>query len=587
MQQGSQFKIGEFEFDPALAELSRENHPIKLERLPMELLALLVERRDHVVTRDEIMARLWGREVFLDVDNSINTAVRKLRSVFRDNPEDPTYIKTLTGKGYRLVARVEVLAAPEGAMALAPVPRPRVMLAVLPFENASADPEQEYFADGLTEETISHLGQMDPVRMGVIARTSSMAYKRTAKSIAQIGCELGVDYVVESSVRREANHVRITSQLIRVDDQTHLWAESYDRDATHFLGVQDELGKAIARQVQLRLVPESGVAQRTQAQDADAYDFYLRGRYYWNQLTPTGITRAIGYFEQSIARDPDYALAHAGVAECYAILPISCDAAVLEILPKALSSSARSVQLDNALAESHASVGAIKVWMEWDWGGAEASLRKAIELNPSYVQAHRWYAVTLSAVGRHREAAAEMKKARDLDPLSPLMHGLSGALMYNARNDSSAIEHLRNALTINPDLWVLHLWIAKTYERQGKLTDAMQEYTKAFALSGGSTEALSLKAHMQAQAGNSREAHEAIRLLIELSAQRYVPPYNVAMIFAGLGDEENALVWLERAYQSHDARLTWLGVESKWDFLRRHARFRDLLCRLLLPSDEA
>jgi TolB-like protein/Tfp pilus assembly protein PilF len=574
--QAAVLRIGEFELDPARFVLTRNGRTVKLERLPMELLILLVEQRGRIVTREEILERLWGKDKFLDVDNSINAAIRKLRSAFRDTPERSSFIKTITGKGYLFVAPVEVPAGRVEAKAK------RVMLAVLPFENLSADPEQDYFADGLTEETISYLGQMDPAQMGVIARTSSMAYKRTTRSVAQIGSELGVDFVLESSVRRQGAHVRITSQLIRVDDQTHLWAESYDRDATHVMGVQSELGKSIAGMVRAKLIPESQRVERAQTHDADAYDLYLRGRYYWNQLNPAGFSRAIGYFEQAVARDPDYALAYAGLADTYAILPINSEASTLEILPKARAAAKKALQLDPSLAEAHGARGTVQAWVEWDWNAAETSLRRALGLNPSLVHAHRIYAVVLSATGRHSESAAEMKKARELDPLSPLMHGLSGAFQYNARDDDRAIGHLKNALAITQKLWVLHLWIAKSYERKGLTTDALEEYQKAFDLSGVNTEPLSLKAYIQARSGKRAEAEQALKVLLDSSAQRFVSPYNIAIVFAGLGDEENALAWLEKAYQTRDARLVWVGVESKWDSLREHPQFQDLLRRLKL-----
>ena len=250
----------------------------------MELLKLLVEHRERLVTRAEIIEKLWGKDVFVDVDNSINTAIRKLRRAFQDNPERPAFIQTLTGKGYRFIGPLVVVSAGQGTATASPtVANWRVMLAVLPFENLSSDPEQEYFSDGLTEETISYLGQMNPQRMGVIARTSTMAYKRTSKSIGQIGRELGVDYVLESSVRREGRQVRITSQLILVKDQTHLWANTYDRDMTSFLSVQTELGKAISGQVRIRLDPQS-IDPLTRTPDPDAYDLYLRGKYHWNRF---------------------------------------------------------------------------------------------------------------------------------------------------------------------------------------------------------------------------------------------------------------------------------------------------------------
>src|ERR1017187_5344117 len=351
------------------------------------------------------------------------------------------------------------------------------------------------------------------------------------------------------------------------------------------MGVQNEIGKAIAGQVQAKLVPESRHAQRAQTHDVDAYDLYLRGRYYWNQLNPAGFSRAISYFEKAVARDPDYALAYAGLADAYAILPINCEALVPDIYPRALRAAVKAVELDPSLAEAHTASGTVKVWMEWDWKGAETSLQRAIALNPSYVHAHRMCAVVFSATGRHRESADEMKKARELDPLSPLMHGLSGILMYNARNDAAAIAHLMDALAITQNLWVLHLWIAKSYEREGRMGEAMEEYQKAFDLSGVNTEPLSLKAYIQAQAGNRAEAQQALRFLIESSAQRYVPPYNIAMIFAGLSDDENALRWLEKAYQSKDARLIWVAMVSKWDSLRKYTQFKDLLHRLSLPLE--
>ena len=471
-------KIGEYELDPESYELSGGGVGIKLERIPLDLLLLLVERRGGIVTREEIIAHLWGKDVYLDVDNGINTAIRKLRRVFHDDPARPAYIRTVMGKGYQFIAEVEPVASKK----IAPPSTTRAMLVVLPFDNLSADPEQEYFADGLTEETISHLGQMDPDRLGVIARISSIAYKRSVKSAAQIATELHVDYLLESSVRRHERRVRITSQLIRANDQTHMWAESYDRELTSLLDVQNEIGAAIARQVQLRLVP--GLLDSRRERDVDAHDLYLRGRFYWNQLTTSGIRQAILFFEQAVARDPSYAAAYAGIGECYAVLPITSDAFTPDIHPKALEAANKAVELDESLAEAHAAIGAIKTWMEWDWKGAETSLERAIALNPSFLNAHRWYALVLSATGRHQQSASEMTIARRLDPLSALMHGLSGGLMYNAGEDQRAIEHLRDALAINSNLWVLHLWIGKPYERQGHFVMALQNYQMAFELSG-------------------------------------------------------------------------------------------------------
>lgn len=575
----TRLKFADFELTPANYQLSRKGRQISLERIPMELLLLLVERRGQLVTRDEIIEKLWGKDVFLDVDNSINTGIRKLRGILRDNHRRPTFILTVVGMGYRFVARVSEVTRPPAA------PPHRAMLAVLPFENLSNNPEQEYFSDGLTEETISRLGQMNPEHLSVIARTSSMAYKHTNKSIAEIGRDLGVDYILESSVRRDGQQIRITAQLIRVDDQTHLWASSYDRDAGSFLGVQSELGQAIAQQVKVQLVPRSKSGGTDQTHDSGAYDLYLRGRHYWNQLTPLSIQRAIEHFQEAVAKDPDYALAYAGLADCYMMLPITCDAPALDILPRAVAAANRAVELDGELAEAHSAVGSIKLWMEWDWPGAEAAFQRALALNSNYVHAHRYYGHLLSNLGRYAECAVQMRLSRELDPLSPIMHALSGRLMYQARQYDSALLHLKNALAINPHLWVVHTFLGGVYERLQNFDQARAAYQKAFELSGGNTETIAFRGHIMAQIGQRSEAEEAIRILMELSKHKYVPPYNIAIVHAGLGQFDASLGWLEKAYDKRDVRLTFLAVEPKWDAMRSEPRFQALLKRLALPLD--
>ena len=578
-------RLGEFELDVAGCELSRRGRPVKLERIPMELLLLLLERRDELVTREEIAERLWGNEVFLDFETSINTAVLKLRRALRDDPRRPIFIQTISGRGYRFTGAVTPVARDPGSSpAPGTVPRKRVMLAVLPFENLSANPDQEYFSDGLTEETICYLGRVNPEAMGVIARTSSMAYKRTRKNIGQIGRELGVGFILESSVRHEGNRLRITSQLIRVQDQTHLWASNFDCDATGFLRVQRELAMAIAEQVQIKLMPQVGGFVHSPV-NLDAYDLYLRGRYHWNQLTPPGIRRGLAYFEQVVSLDPNYALAWAGMADCYSMLPIACDEPAEEILPKALAAARKAVELDDGLAEAHSSLGTVKVWMDWDWLGAEAAFQRALALNPSYVQAHRYYACLLSHTGRHAEAAAEMDMARSLDPLSPIMHALSGHLRWHARDYGAALAHLRDAEAINASLWIVHAFLGRVHESEGRMEESMGEFQKAFDLSGGgNTEPIAFRARVQALMGDCAAAEQVLRTLTELSARKYVPPCNIAMIYAGLGDTENALFWLEKGLETRDVRLVFLLADPRWDLLRPEPRFQNLARRLdLLP----
>ena len=349
-------RFGDFEFDVQAYELRRGGNLLKLERIPMELLSLLIDRHQQLVTREQIITHIWGSNVFLDTDNSINTAIRKLRKALGDDSAIPTLIQTVPGKGYRFIAPIERVAPRQERLTLAH--EKPVMLAVLPFENLSEDPDQEYFSDGLTEETIASLGQVSPDRMGVIARTSAMTYKHTRKTVSEIGKELAVDYILEGSARRERDKVRITAQLIRVSDQIHIWAKSYDRQLDTVLGVQIDLASAIAEQVQLRLQagsPTKLVSSREQ--NADAHDAYLRGRYHWARRKLPEVQKAIRHFEEAIEISPGYAEAYAGLADCYIILPITSDMPAKACFPKAKVAARKALELDDSLAEAHSRWG--------------------------------------------------------------------------------------------------------------------------------------------------------------------------------------------------------------------------------------
>jgi len=572
-----------FKLDLAEYELTRGGETIKLERLPMQLLMLLVERSGRLVTRTEIVQRLWSKDVFVDFDNSINTAIRKLRRAFQDDTESPFFIQTLTGKGYRFVGPITVIPAEQDSPKTSPAGAfRRVMLAVLPFENMSSDPEHEYFSDGLTEETISYLGQMDPERMGVIARTSSMRYKHTTKDIGQVGRELGVDYILESSVRREGGRVRITSQLILVKEQTHLWAETFDRDLTSFLSLQAELGKAISRQVQIRLDPESTGQERAGVWDLNAYDLFLRGKHHWNRYSHR---QGIDCFLQAIAADPTYAPAYAALANCYHGMTLAFDEPALTVLPKALAAATRAVELDDRSADAHTSLGIVKTWLEWDWPGAESSFRRALELNSNSVDAHMHYAHLLSNNGRHREAWTEIEIARQLDPFAPGVAVYSGILMYHARAYDLAAERFQTALLLNSVAWLVNLFLGKVWERKGMIDEALAALQAAFGQLTGNTEIISIKGYIHGRHGCREEAEQAIRLLTELGREKYVPPYNVALIYAGLGNVAQALKLLENAYETRDVRMVFLAVEPKWDCLRGCPEFQELLRTLGLPRE--
>ncbi len=575
----STFQFGEFELDISAYELRRSGQPVHLERQPMDLLILLVERHRELVWRADIVKRLWAPGVFVDVEMGVNTAIRKLRQALRDSKESPLFIETVSGKGYRFISPVTtyVTGAPPQHSAQS---ERRIMLAVLPFANYTNNPDQEYFSDGLTEETISHLGGMNPERMGVIARTSSMAYKRTTKSVREIGAELGVDYILESSVRREGDQVRITSQLIRVEDQTHLWTTNYDRDVTSVFAIQRELGTAIARHVGLQLLPERlSVLERRQTSNAEAHDLYLRGRYFWNWLSAATTKRAMEYYGRAVELDPEYALAWSGMADAYAASPVNADRPPLQVWPRARDAVAHATVSGSSLPEVYTSLGLLKFWLDWDWVAAETAFRKSIALDPSYSLAHRFLGIVLSHMARHEEASLALRHARQLDPLNATNHALSAQVAFAARNYPVAVQFAQQAITIDPEFWVSYIQLAQASERMGDSDQALTALNSAGRFNGGSSKEISIRGYICATLGKTTEAHEALKTLDAVSRERYVPPYAPALVYLGLGQHDAAIAWLERAYDAHDVHLVFPPVDPKWDPLRADPRFADLLER--------
>jgi TolB-like protein/lipoprotein NlpI len=578
-------KFSDFELDERAYELRRAGRALKLERIPMDLLCLLARNAGQLVSRDAIIEKLWGKDVFLDTDNSINTAVRKIRQILSDDPRNPRFVQTVPGKGYRFAAPVtdepHVMLEPSRNLDVSQ----RVMLAVLPFENLGNDMEQEYFSDGLTEETIAYLGQLDPQSMGVIARTTSMVNKRTTKTIAEIGRELGVNFVLEGSVRRERQRIRITAQLIRVTDQTHLWAESYDREIGSVLGVQAELGVSIAKKIKIQL---GGKEKPTLVADAErnpeAHDAYLRGRYHWAKRTFAETRKAIEYFRKATDAEPTYARAYAGLADCYITLPMTSDMPSKDCFPKARAAVSKALELDGNLAEAHTSLGTIRFWFDWNWSGAEECYQRALEINPNYVVARLYRAHCLSNAGRHEEAIAEINRAVRLDPLSPILSTLLAEFLYHARRYDQAVTQFHNAVELAPRFWIAHLNFAKVYEQIGEHGRAIAELELARTSSDGNTEPISLLGYVLAKGGRHTEAENALAELIALAGQKYVPPMNIALLYAGLGKQDLMFEWLERGIRDRDVHMTFLR-DPKWDRLRENPRFREILRQVRLDGD--
>jgi TolB-like protein/DNA-binding winged helix-turn-helix (wHTH) protein/cytochrome c-type biogenesis protein CcmH/NrfG len=614
-------RFREFELDLAAYQLRRNGQPIRLERQPMDLLILLVERRSQLLSHGDIVDRLWGKEVFVDVETGVHTAIRKVRQALRDSAEAPTCIETVPGKGYRFIAPVEIVPTPQPAPAVAPTPAvsapadrhsarrrsylgwgllasallaglgawlwprapaepPRVTVAVLPFENLSGDADREYLADGLAEETIASFGQIDPDHLSVIGRTSTLAYKHTRKSLAEIGQELGADYLMEGSIRGEGTGLRITSRLVRVRDQTQVWSTFYDRQPTSVLGLQREISTAIAEQIQLRLSPERlDALARRHTRNADAYDLYLRGRFLWNQLKPATNSKAIEYYERAIVLDPDYALAWSGIANAVAGSPINSDVPPREVAARAREAAGRAVRADPGLAEAHTSLGIIAFYLDWDWPAAEAALRRAIALDPGYDVAHRYLAHVLSQSGRQDEARAIILRARGLDPFYAMNHAMSSQFAFQAREYPAAVQHARQAIVVDPGFWIGHIMLGQAEEHLGRPERAFEAFQDAARLSGGNTKTMALRGHVLAQLGRAAEARDILRTLESLSRERYVPPYTIALVQAALGERDAVFASLDRAYEARDVHLVFLPVDPKWDAYRSDPRFRALIER--------
>ena len=575
-------RLGHFVLDLSRYELTCAGKPVRLERIPMDLLILLVRAGGRLIGRDEIIERLWGKGVYFDTDNSINTAVRKIRRALGDDPNDPLYLETVPGKGYRFKGGSNT--SHTVALQLLGTERPRIMLAVLPFENLSGDPAQEYFSDGLTEETIARLGKRSPHSMGLIARTSSMVYKHTDKTVLRIGQELGVDYVLEGSVRREAGRVRVTAQLIRVDDQIHLWADTFDSPSHSILDLHTQVGAAIAAQVKLELSPEREQQLRIrEGVDQQAYDSYLRGRYHYTRLTYPEMQKAISYFRKATQLDPEFAPAFSGLADCLTVLPINSDVPSKDVFPEAKDAIKRALKLAPNSAEAHNSDATIKFWFDWHFGAAEAAAREAIRLNSNYSLAHLYLAHVLSNLHRHQEALAAIQKARMLDPFSLITNAMFGQFLYHAGRVRESIDQFHATLDMESRFWIAHICLAKSYEKERMYSEALAACEKAWEFSVGNSEALSLAGYVHAVSGEKASAEAKIHQMLELGKTRFVPPYNQALVFAGLRDAESAVRWLEQALVDRDVHMIFL-LDHKWDALRSSEQFQQIVARVGLAA---
>ena len=620
----------ELELDLKRYEVRCGSRVLRLERQPMELLILLASRPGELITRQEITARLWGQGVFVDAERGINNAVRKLRVALADDPEQPRYLETVIGKGYRLISPVTFIGnnlnaggngATAGTDALAtlrtpsshrhdlrfvnligvsailmvtvvvlvfnvgrlrrPTDTPPAIrsLVVLPLDNLSGDPGQEYFVDGMTDELTTILASVPDLR--VIPRTSAMHYKGTHKPLLELAHELNVDAVVEGSVVRSGDRVRITAQLIDPQGDRHLWAHSFESPVEDVLGLQDDIAQQITGQIQFQLKGQTVTPRPTRPISPDAHDAFLRGRYLFDRRSTTAALRSTQYFRQAIALDPDYAPAYAGLSRALASQSSLGAARPAEVMPEARAAAQRAVELDPGLSEAYLARASIEIHYDWDWKTGAQDLQRGLDLNPNNPQAEIAYSTYLCSVGRPREAIPHAQRALQLDPLSFFANRNLASVLYTARMPDQALAQLQRTKEIQENPSVIDNWISWTYEQKGMRDQAVKEDLKNIAADGEF--AANLDYYRAAYARGGWLGYWRARVARMLPrARQQCTPYDLGVSYLRLGNRDEALRWLNRAVDQHCTWDSWIAADPKLDSLRSDPRFRSLLARMHL-----
>ena len=610
--------FGVFELDLHTGELRRHGVKVSLQEQPLRLLGLLLEHAGDLVTRKEIETQLWPGDSYGDLDHRLNSAINKIRIALGDSAENPRFLETIKRRGYRFMAPVQemgrvvegtssprlpqrsrVLKWAAGALILAAVsgsalwfsrnpsePAPdQIMLAVLPFKNIGGDPAEDYLADGLTEEMILQLGQLGSSKLGVIARTSVTPYKTTNKGIRSIGEELGADYILEGSVRQESEQLRITIQLVHVDDQTPLWAESYNRTLDDVFSIQRDVAQRTSVSLALAVLPPPNGQPTPPTKSRAAHHAYLKAQHFRDRGTEEAFYRAADYFRLAIAADPSYACAYAGLASCQCLLA-GHGLEVLppdEAMPKARELAFKALRLDAGLAEAQAVLGMVRLKYEWDFAGAEENFLRALELNPSYAQAHFWYSLYLEAMGRGDEAVLQARHARELNPISKGTITNLAMQLVNAGRFEEASAEIAEAFELDSGFWGTHWVLGNLHAKQEDYTEATAAFQDAVDLSRRNSVSLSSLGYTHALTGRRSEAEALLQELHDLGKERYMSPAFVAAIYAGLGQKDEAFRWLEEAFRLRSRYLVWLKVAPEYEKLRSDPRYQELTARIGLP----
>ncbi len=615
-------QFGEYRFDARSGELSRNGIPVRLQPQPAKVLAVLTSRPGELITRDDLRREVWGSDTHVDFEQGLNYCIKQIRVALDEDTDRPRYIETLPRRGYRFIERVTQVTETAGEVAGAspddlphrswrlghlvvvlfvslglagalgylvwprffasrPVAPARILLAVLPLQNLDNE-AQDYLSEGLTEELITQLGRINPGSLGVIARTSVSRYKRTAKSIVEIGRELHVDYILEGSTRQAAGRVRLNVQLIRVSDQAHLWAEAYERDMEDILELEADLAQTVARQIAVKLAPREWQGFAARRVNPLARDAYLRGRYQVRTLSGAGVLKGMEFFEKAIAIDPDFAPAHAGLAESYYALS-NMQLPPAEAMKKARLSAERATAIDPMLAEGHLALALVHAFYEWDWAAGEKEFESAIDLGPELPDASVWYSIFLANMGRLDESRRELERAHQIDPFRADIISAQGLPPYLAGQYAEALAYSQKAVLLDPNFYLAHIAMGTTYEAMGRYREAAAAFQKARQLDDAPV-ILAFLGRTCAKSGNRREATRVLAELRKMSTQRHVSPYDLALLYEALGLKEQALEQLQKAYETRAEGIVALRVDPRLRSLRPEPAFKHLLRLMAFPE---
>jgi adenylate cyclase len=574
----SRVRFGIFELDLQTGELRKSGVLLRLPPQPFKVLALLTSRPSQLVTREEIRDQIWGTDTFVDFEHGLNFVIKKIRDALGDDPETPRYIETLPQRGYRFIASVDGVPASSTSQTSI---RRIASVAVLPFINLNADPDNEFFADGITEDVIAHLTKIRSLK--VISRTSVMAFKKRDRGLREIGKRLGASTLLEGSVRRSGNRVRIIAQLVDGATDEHIWAETYDRDLTDIFAIQTDVALNIANALRAELShDERARVGRRPTYDLEAYELYLRGRNSLNQFTEEGCRRGLIDFDAAIARDPNFALAWASIAEAHAEMCIdgSLNRSPEESIRLAKTAATRALELDNELGEVHGISGLIQFAFDFDWRGAERSFLKAIELSPGSAQVHEHYSWLCTSLERYDDALREVRRARELDPI--LMPTDVATTLLRAGRIEEALDEARRSVQDEPGLPRCHSILGWALIFHGETAAGIASLEQAVAISPGTTLFLSQLGQACARTGDVKRARIILQQLHDRSTREFVSPYHFAYIHAGLGEADTAIDYLERAFEQRSGAVYGIKGSFLFDNLRTHPRFVSLLERMNL-----